>query len=806
MDILKIALICGGPSAERGISLNSARTVLDHLQKSCVEIYPIYVDYRCHFYRIAPAQLYSNTPADFDFKLHQMGEQLEQAALIQFLKGIDIVFPVIHGAFGDDGKLQLLLEDHGIPYIGSDSASCQNMYPKHKAQAILKQNGFATLPSLVLSRDEIALQGKSALQKFVEDFFSHTPKRAIVKPTCGGSSIGVASVTSPLQALEHIEHLFSSNAHSHVILEPFCEGIEFTVVVFENKEGKPVALMPTEIETSYSENEILDYRKKYLATNSASYHTPARFSLSLIEDIRKGAENLFELFKMKDFVRIDGWVLKDGTKLYTDFNPISGLEQNSFFFRQAAAIGFTHKEALEYLIENRCRKYGKKVQLHVEQNDQNKPKQLVHVIFGGTCAERQVSLMSGSNVYLKLLHSQAFEPIPFLYGQQDTIWQLPLSLVLNHTVEEIEANCRMDDAFFDKTATLAHGIQKRLSIPCQEFERPKSMSIAEFLTLSKSQNAFVFIGMHGGVGEDGTLQNLLVEYEIPFNGSSAETSSLCMDKFLTAKVINKSSHPHIYGLQKFSFCPDEIKHFSTHDYEILWDRVCMQLKTSNLIIKPRNDGCSAGIVSLKSASDLAKYCAFIFAQVKTVPKLSFEAQESQVEMCLDTKAHYLLEPFIETDRIAINHNTLLHEHIHGWVELTVGVLEMEGRYHALSPSITVAEGAVLSLEEKFQGGTGINITPPPEEIITKCGQNKIKHYIEETAAMLGIENYARIDIFFNEKEDKMIVIEANTLPGLTPSTVIYHQALAEEQSLPPLQFLEHLIHQSLAQKMLLNTV
>ena len=101
----------------------------------------------------------------------------------------------------------------------------------------------------------------------------------------------------------------------------------------------------------------------------------------------------------------------------------------------------------------------------------------------------------------------------------------------------------------------------------------------------------------------------------------------------------------------------------------------------------------------------------------------------------------------------------------------------------MNPSITIAEGAILSLEEKFQGGTGINLTPPPEEILSSSATGKIKRLVEKAAQALGIQNYARLDVFFNRLTEKMILIEANTLPGLTPSTVIYHQGLAEEPRL-----------------------
>ena len=112
---------------------------------------------------------------------------------------------------------------------------------------------------------------------------------------------------------------------------------------------------------------------------------------------------------------------------------------------------------------------------------------------------------------------------------------------------------------------------------------------------------------------------------------------------------------------------------------------------------------------------------------------------------------------------------------------------------ALSPSITIAEDTILSVEEKFQGGTGVNITPPPKEIISEKNLQKVKSLVEKVAEKVGIKGYGRIDIFVHLKTGNIIVIEINTLPGLTPSTVIYHQALAENPKIFPKEFLEKII-------------
>ncbi len=786
----RLAVICGGPSQERGISLNSARSVMDHLSSVLVEIVPLFVDWKKQFYQISPAQLYSNTPADFDFKLNSSGNLLDNNALKALLKSVDLVFPVIHGAFGEDGELQSILESFEVPFVGHSSACCKGMFNKFLAAETLSSHHFTTLPQCLIPR-----QDKALIRKIVSQFFEkHNLLRAIVKPTIGGSSIDVYSVTTIDEACERLAKIFSSENRTEALLESFCTGKEFTVVVFANSAAKPIALIPTEISLCYNDNQIFDFRKKYLPSNQAAYHTPPRFSRLVVDNIRSQAEQLFELFGMRDFVRVDGWVMEDGTLYFTDINPVSGLEQNSFLFRQSALLGMTHRETLEYLIKNCCNRYGLHFptqQIPIEML--TKSKSLIYVLFGNSNAERQVSLMSGTNVWLKLLQSEHHSPYPFLFDPQGNIWELPYDYTLNHTVEEIYSNCVSTSETQDQWQKLLNTICDKLEIPNKARHPAKLMSQADFLSLAKLNNAFIFIAMHGGAGEDGTIQRALEHNNLSYNGSNSAASALCIDKMLTGEVIQSLKDPELLSPSKKSICFAELTGNSQCELTCLWNIWTEELQTHQLIIKPRYDGCSAGIVLLESAEDLQCYCRLLHINATHIPAFTFPMQDHPIEMPSSFDGEFILEPFIETDEIKVTFGEIQHLTKKGWIELTVGVLEHKGVYRALNPSITVAEGAVLSLEEKFQGGTGINLTPPPEEIISGLALQKIKLLVIKAAKALGIQNYARLDVFFNRLTEKMILIEANTLPGLTPSTVIYHQGLAEDPPLTPLKLLETII-------------
>jgi len=791
---LKIAVLCGGPSQERGISLNSARSVIDHLTDDAVSVTPFYVDPHLNFYELSRSQIYSNTPSDFDFKLADTHKRLDENGLGIRLKDFDLVFPAIHGAFGEDGTIQQLMDDFDIPYVGSPAETCRKMFNKNRAAFLLRKAGFPTFPSIMLR------EGNPHNREMVEDFFRNNKlSRAVIKPSAGGSSIGVFSVSTPDEAMMKLENnIFGKHIDTTGLLEPFCEGREFTIIILQNDAGEPVALIPTEISMSYENNAIFDFRRKYLPTNMVSYHSPPRFTDAKISDIQKNAEDIFKLLGMRDFARLDGWLMQDGKIWFSDFNPISGMEQNSFMFQQGARIGLSHSDMMHMAVRSACRRHHLPIP-HSNPLTSNQKK--IYVLFGGQSAERQVSLMSGTNVWLKLRKSKDFNAIPYFLDTAGQVWQIPYMFCLFHTIEEIIESCKNAKDIIRKLEELDPPIRKRLGLSeAIKFSQPIPQSLADFIYDAKEENAFVFLGLHGGIGEDGTIQSMLDKAGVLYNGSSSFSSALCMDKNATGIAITHANLPHVStALKQAVQIPRDFKNFKTPDYKNFWDSLCVSLKTKSFIIKPQSDGCSAGVIHLRSAKDIQTYVELLNSNAPYIPAETFHGQKELVEMSRSGSNGYLIESFIETDVILINHTDLSYEEKQGWIELTVGVMTNVARheFYAMNPSITVAEGDMLSLEEKFQGGTGINITPPPESILTKKQCDHLRSSITKVASVLGIDNYARIDLFYNRKTNDMIIIEANTLPGLTPATVIYHQALAESPPLFPTEFLTLLIQRKI---------
>ncbi|KAL3830241.1 hypothetical protein ACJIZ3_019043 [Penstemon smallii] len=867
--ILRVGIICGGPSAERGISLNSARSVLDHIQGGDLHVSCYYIDCNLKAYAISSAQVYSNTPADFDFKLESLAQGFKSLSdFAEYLAtSVDIVFPVIHGRFGEDGGIQELLEKSNIPFVGTRSSECRKAFDKHGASLELDKLGFVTVPSFLVQGSEFEETGLSTW--FAKYHLDTKQGKVVVKPTRAGSSIGVTVAYGVTDALAKANSIISEGIDDKVIVEIFLEGgSEFTTILLDVGSGldcKPVALLPTEVELqshgsvdSSEKDVIFNYRRKYLPTQQVAYHTPPRFPEDVIRHIREGASLLFQRLGLRDFARIDGWFLppsahtayitgtklgtsESGTIVFTDINLISGMEQTSFLFQQASKVGFSHSNILRTIIQRACLRFPDLLAYSMVSNSplrklkssqsnkafpQHQDRQKVFVIFGGDTSERQVSLMSGTNVWLNLQAFSDLEVIPCLLAPKNasnlntdnkklgvsskTVWSLPYSVVLRHTTEEVLDACV--EAIEPVRAALTSHLRSQVMDEIMEGlkkhawfrgfdisdDLPKRYSLDQWIKEAKEVGATVFIAVHGGIGEDGTLQSMLEAEGVPHTGPGVIASKTCMDKVATSLALEHLTDNGVLTITKDVRRKEDLLKTPLHN---IWRELTSKLQSETLCVKPARDGCSTGVARLRCGGDLAVYVKALESCLPRIPPNSLSKAHGMIEMPVPPPELLIFEPFIETDEImfssqlsAGNTRDLLWKGHSRWVEITVGVIGKRGSMRSLTPSITVKEtGDILSLEEKFQGGTGINLTPPPLSIISNENLERCKRHIEVIANTLQLEGFSRIDAFVNVDSGEVLIIEVNTVPGMTPSTVLIHQALAEQPPMYPHRFFRTLL-------------
>ncbi len=270
---------------------------------------------------------------------------------------------------------------------------------------------------------------------------------------------------------------------------------------------------------------------------------------------------------------------------------------------------------------------------------------------------------------------------------------------------------------------------------------------------------FVFIALHGGHGENGDVQGTLEMLGIPYNGSSVLASALCMNKYACNNFLRNEGFdvPASVLITKEQWQADSQQSLG----------VIMASLPFPLIVKPHDDGCSVMVQKIEDTKTL----------------------------------HESLQNLFDNGKLA----ALVEECING-VELTVGVIGNE-QVAALPPSQAVVAKGILSIEEKFLPGAGENQTPAllPSETL-RFVQTTMERVFKE----VGCKGYARIDCFYQPAlmsptgVDRVVILEINSLPGMTPATCIFHQAA--EVGMSPSVFIDTVISLGLQEHQRLGTL
>ncbi|AII50698.1 D-alanine--D-alanine ligase [Hymenobacter sp. APR13] len=592
-----------------------------------------------------------------------------------------------------------------------------------------------------------------------------------------------------------VVHLRSTTGETQVLVESFVAGREFSCIVVENERGEPLALPPTEIVKG---DEMFDYRSKYLP-GLARKVTPIDLPEADIQRIRQQAQTMFSTFGFQVYARLDGFIQADGTIFLNDPNTTSGMLPASFFFHQAAEIGLNPSQFLTYIIRTSLaarRRSGMaptKLEAQLRQLDaavaarasEVRTRTKVAVVMGGYSSERHISVESGRNIFEKLSSSVKYEPVPvFLTGNSDEfrLYVLPINVMLKDNADDIREKVEHMEAGHG-----LHPILERIRQEAQDITRtfagqltaqPRRVSFAELADMVDE----VFIALHGRPGEDGALQRELEKFGLPYNGSGVDSSSVTINKFETNRRLREA------GLRVA-----EHRMASRLEWAADAESFYRSLETQfpyPFIAKPADDGCSSAVKKIKSRPELEAFTRLIFRDQQdlmpaeaTTLSLGFKEEFPQ-------KDAFLVETLISRDGAA------------HFLEVTGGLLthygpEGELQIEVFEASEALATGEVLSLEEKFLAGEGQNITPAryaPEPQERQRISEEVKQELRRVAEILNIQGYARIDAFVRVRDNgavEVLIIEVNSLPGMTPATCIFHQtALA---GYTPYQFIDQIL-------------
>lgn len=301
----KIAVVMGGPSAEREVSLNTGRAILTALQEKGYNVVGIDLD-----------------PPNFI-------EQLKQ-------EQVDVVFNAIHGLYGEDGLMQGTLEMFGIPYTGSGVLASAMAMDKAVSKRLFMSAGIPTPNSRLYSKQDI---DHSLLAEEILNAFGLP---VVVKAAAQGSSIGVIIVEKAQDIELAINDAFKYC--DHIVVEEFIRGKELTVSILGTNQPKALPI----IEIAPKSGRY-DYQSKY-TKGATEYIVPARLEAKVTDSVQQIALAAYKLLGCRGIGRVDVMLGNDNQPYVLEINTIPGMTSTSLVPKAAAAVGISFADLCERIL------------------------------------------------------------------------------------------------------------------------------------------------------------------------------------------------------------------------------------------------------------------------------------------------------------------------------------------------------------------------------------------------------------------------------------------------------------------------
>jgi D-alanine-D-alanine ligase len=317
----RIAVLSGGRSSEHEISVASARSVAAALEAAGAVVLSIEIG-RSGSWELGPG---SSGPAGTD-----IARRLPGQAVVARLSEVDVVFPVLHGPFGEDGTVQGLLELAGVPYVGAGVAASSLAMDKDQFKSVMRDKGIPVTRN-------VTLRPGDPVQ-------SPYPFPVFVKPARLGSSVGISKAHDDGELVSAVETAFRHD--EKVLVEEFVDGIEVEVGVLGNH--KPIASIPGEI--AVTNNEWYDYEAKYV-DGEMELIVPARISEEQLALVQELAVRAFVASDCEGMARVDMFVRRDGEVLVNELNTIPGFTATSVYAKLFEHSGIPYGELLDRLVD-----------------------------------------------------------------------------------------------------------------------------------------------------------------------------------------------------------------------------------------------------------------------------------------------------------------------------------------------------------------------------------------------------------------------------------------------------------------------
>ncbi|MEV5161465.1 MULTISPECIES: D-alanine--D-alanine ligase family protein [unclassified Streptomyces] len=357
----RVAVVFGGRSSEHGISVVTAGAIMSAIDRTKYDVLPIGIT------RDGRWALTSDDPARMAITDRQVPEvdQLaesakgvvtlsvdpgnrdvvvgEPGAVPTALGEVDVVFPMLHGPYGEDGTLQGLLELSGVPYVGAGVLSSAVGQDKEYMKRVFTSFGLPVGPYEVVRPREWE-SDRAAARKRIMEFAAENGWPLFVKPARGGSSMGITKVDDAAGLDEAIEE--ARRHDPKFLVESLLRGREIECGVLEFEDG-PRASVPAEI-PPVTAHDFYDFEAKYI--DSAAGLVPAPLTGEQTAEVQRLAVQAFEAASCEGLVRADFFLTEDGTFVINEINTMPGFTPISMYPRMWQASGVEYPELVDRLI------------------------------------------------------------------------------------------------------------------------------------------------------------------------------------------------------------------------------------------------------------------------------------------------------------------------------------------------------------------------------------------------------------------------------------------------------------------------
>ena len=350
MKKIRVGVIFGGRSGEHEVSLRSAESILKSIDRSKYDVVPIGITHdgrwlssRSALTLLPAKDVIQNTLASVD----AISLPAESAA-----RGVvDVIFPVLHGTYGEDGTIQGLLELANVPYIGAGVLGSALGMDKDVMKRLLRDAG--------LPIGEYWTVRKSEIDSFIEKRFNDLPYPVFVKPANLGSSVGITKVHGPEQLRSGLET--AAEYDRKIVVEKGIDAREIEVSVLGNDE--PIASVPGEIIPS---REFYDYEAKYVGDDSRLL-IPAPLEPQQIKQAQQMAISAFKVLECSGLARVDLFLERPTMKFYVnEINTLPGFTTISMYPKLWEASGIPYSELIDRLISLAIERHAEKNNLRTK--------------------------------------------------------------------------------------------------------------------------------------------------------------------------------------------------------------------------------------------------------------------------------------------------------------------------------------------------------------------------------------------------------------------------------------------------------